>query len=90
MTKNERIRDTSRLSYHSLPNQGTIQLEVYEAIKSAPDSTDSELVHLLCWTDKYKLSRRRFELLDQGLIVDSGKRKCDVTGKLCHTWRAKQ
>jgi len=36
--------------------------------------------------DPNKVRPRRKELLDMGLVVESGKRVCEFTGKLCYVW----
>jgi len=84
------VTDTSLLSYINLVETGELGLRqniVYDAIKSNPDLTDSELTKVLGFNDPNKVRPRRKELCSAGLILCSGKRKCSITKRLCMTWR---
>jgi hypothetical protein len=84
------MRDTSLLAYQDLkPKLGDKQQSVLILIHAHPDCTDLELTYKMGYTDPNKVRPRRKELLDYGLIVESGKRRCSVSGKLALTWRVK-
>jgi len=41
--------------------------------------TDSEIAHILKYSDPNKVRPRRFELVELGLIKEICKRKCEIT-----------
>ncbi|WP_020613246.1 hypothetical protein [Sediminispirochaeta bajacaliforniensis] len=84
----KRIAVTSVESYHEiLETLGERQHLVYELIRRYPEHTDRELAQLAGAGDPNQIRPRRTELLDKGVITESGKRRCEVTGKLAKTWR---
>lgn len=83
------IQQTSIDSYHSIPNLGEKQQSVLIAINGNPDKTDRELTKIMGFQDPNNVRPRRKDLVDLGLVVCSGERKCSVTGKTVMTWRVK-
>jgi len=83
------MRDTSLKAYRQLTDLGVKQREVYFVIKHASvPVTDREITVALGYGDPNKVRPRRFELARQGWIVEAGRRRCSVSGKLAITWRA--
>ena len=87
------MRETSLLSYVQTQETslGEMQRLVYDAIRNyATPPTDREIAKALSLTDPNAVRPRRNELMEQGFIVEAGKRKCTVTGRLALTWRVKK
>lgn len=89
--RKQEIRQTSLEAYRELLNLGEKEREVYNAIVSmaAKDGppTDREITAKLGYQDPNKVRPRRYELLKKGWIMEAGKRKCNITGKMALTWR---
>ena len=84
-----RVRQTSIQAYREeQPHISERQKMVYWYIRHFPSLTDRELTKLIGFEDPNKVRPRRKELLDLGLITESGKRPCMVTGKTALTWKA--
>lgn len=81
------MRQTSIESYHSIRCLGQQQKLVLWYIRNFPDHTDRELTKLIGYADPNKVRPRRKELLDAGLIRESGVKTCSVSGKKALTWR---
>lgn len=83
------VRDTSLLAYVEIQTKlGNMEAAVLETIRLNPSLTDSEITEKLGYgKNTNRVRPRRNKLVDLGLVVDSGKRVCTVTKKLCHTWR---
>jgi len=91
--KSHDMRDTSLLSYIETQETslGEMQRLVYDAIRNyLTPPTDREIAKALSLTDPNAVRPRRNELMEQGFIVEAGKRKCTVTGRLALTWRVKK
>lgn len=58
---------------------------IYDELRKSP-GTDREIAARLGFTDPNKVRPRRFELADQGKIIDHGKRPCNITGKTSTEW----
>lgn len=83
------ISDTSQKAYKEdvLPTIGQRQTEVLEAIRTLGEATNSEIaVHLGFSINR--VTPRCLELREAGKVVDVGKRKCSITGRLCYVWSA--
>lgn len=82
------IRQTSLLAYNAL--EVTTLTERYskilQALRKSPDMTDCEIAHMLGYYDPNKVRPRRNELVKYGLVGESQKRKCHITGKTAITW----
>lgn len=84
------VRDTSLDSFTKLqPQIGYKQREVFDAFQSEGSSTDSEIMKVLGYTDPNKVRPRRKELVDKGLVIEDGKRECNVTGRTVMGWKVK-
>lgn len=86
------IQRTSIESYYGEKKAGRLgerQRAVYELIKENPGHTDRELARILAAADPNTVRPRRYELVEKGLVIDAGKRKCRVTGKVAMTWRTR-
>ena len=88
MKKN--VKDTSIASYMNIQKLGRKQQTVYEVIKRFPDSTDRELAKRLGFTDPNNVRPRRFELVELGWVVLSGRKRCSISGRTSCTWRINQ
>jgi len=81
------MRETSLKAYAELkPELGPRQNEVFNAIGDYPGSTDAELTIILGYKDPNAVRPRRFELVEQGLVVEGLKRKCVYSGRKALTW----
>jgi len=78
----------SRLKLEGL---GPKQLEVYNAIlelnTSGVSPTDQEITKHLGYDDPNKVRSRRYELMNDNLIIEAGKRVCSITGEKVLTWK---
>jgi hypothetical protein len=85
-----KIRATSIESYSKLKDKGvdvTDQERVYVVIKLMPDSTDSEIAFMLGHQDPNKVRPRRFELMREGYVESTIKKRCNITGRNALAWR---
>lgn len=83
------VRDTSIISLEQLREElGDRQRLVLELIETHPHRTDRELARIAGAADPNVIRPRRSELYRKGLVRESGKRPCGVTGKLSTTWAA--
>jgi hypothetical protein len=82
------IQQTSLNSFTELPEiyLSEQQSKVYEAIKVLVECTDREIADYLNEFDPNKIRPRRFELCELGLVGESNKRKCRISGKTAITW----
>lgn len=81
------MRDTSLNAYYSLLSKlGERQTMVLRYIFTHPNETDMEITRGMGFDDGNAVKPRRKELLDQGLIKETWKRKCTVTNNLAMTW----
>jgi hypothetical protein len=87
------MRDTSLQAYREIqPKLGDLEQTVLIQLNINPDVTDKELAkaaHKTCANDIDNFRKRRADLTRKGLVVCTGKRVCQVTKKICHTWRVK-
>ncbi len=83
------IQDTSIKAYRedALPTLGQRQAEVLKAIRTLGECTNSELAIHLGFSIN-RVTPRCLELRQAGKVVDIGKRKCPVTGRLAYVWTA--
>lgn len=86
-----RHRDTSIQCFREIkPTLGKRQKIVLWYIRKFPDHTDGELAKLMGMKERNDVAPRRCELEHLERIISSGKRKCEVSQKTCHTWRVKE
>lgn len=89
------VQNTSIATYEDLEREGQItadQHRVLALITYYPDRTDQELTDLYVEIyggrrDPNRVRPRRNELARKSYVIESGKRKCLVTGRLAYTWR---
>jgi DNA-binding MarR family transcriptional regulator len=83
------IQDTS-LWAHELASKdlGAKQKQVLDALRFFPDATNAEIAAHLKWPIN-RVTPRMGELRAQGLVLESGRRRCKVTGNTAHAWTAK-
>jgi predicted ArsR family transcriptional regulator len=83
-------RDTSREAFEELIRSGKLgpaQGKILRAVVGGADRTSGEICASL-GLDNVNAWRARFtELQARGLIVESGTRKCKITGRTAITWR---
>lgn len=74
-------------SFYSMDenDKGRMQQLIYGELMKSP-GTDSEIAKRLGFDDPNKVRPRRFELVEQGLIQEHGKRPCEVTGRKAIEW----
>ena len=90
MTQLKLPRATSIKSYREIKREGKIgelQEIVLRHLRALGDSTAQEINHNVGLDGLWK---RFSELRDLGLIEESGKRRCSVTGKTAIVWRVKE
>jgi len=84
------VRDTSLNSYIELKDSGKLEAreqEIYELIKQQGPMTDNEITQTLGYKDRNEISPARWRLVDQGVLIDYGKRKCSITERTVYQWR---
>ena len=84
------MQESSLESYRELVKSGQLgfnQWEVLREIWRRGPSTDRELAGCMGFTDPNRVRPRRNELVRKGLVEASGKRRCDVTGRLAIVWQ---
>lgn len=81
------IRETSLLAYEEVkPNRKTTHEIILNLLKiTIRPPSNSEIAKSLGWPIN-RVTPRVNELVKLGKLVDAGKRKCTVTGRLVHTW----
>ncbi len=82
------VADTSIVAYDEIRRglKGR-QGFVFALIYNNPGHTDLELTRLAGFIDPNAVRPRRTELAARGLVVEAGKRRCAVSGKVAKTWR---
>lgn len=84
--------DTRKLSHTILTQYGVklteMQLQVLDAINQIGPATNEEIKHHLGWEINW-VTGRTFELRQYKVVVDTGRRKCKITGNICHAWGVK-
>ena len=86
------MQQTSLLAFDELRNTeklGDMQKEVYLALHKLGEATDLEISKFLHFADPNKSRPRRNDLVRFGLVEESHKRKCSVSGKLSIVWKIK-
>ena len=82
------VQQTSLISYRDLqPSLCDKQQDVLLAISGNPDCTDREIAYFMGVSDPNVVRPRRFELVELGYVVNSGRRVCRVSHKLALSWR---
>lgn len=88
------IRDTSLKSYEEIQEEGfhnTWQQEAYEVIRDTPLMTAREYFDLIIENGKREqIFPRITELKKSGKIIELGKRKCSVSGRLAYILATKE
>jgi hypothetical protein len=84
------IQDTSLEALRRVsPKISKSQDAVMKVIRAHPEGlTDAEINHYLGWTIN-RVTPRRGELLEKGLIYDAGRRQCRKTHSQAHAYKAK-
>lgn len=83
-------RETSRKAYEELLESGTVpkhQGQILAVVVATPDLTSGEILGKLEVQNVNAWRARFTELQQRGLIVESGTRKCSVSGRTALTWR---
>ena len=83
--------DTRNKSYKTLTKEDklTRQRTVLELLKKHGDLTDRQIASYLGWSIN-RITGRRYELLEKGLIEDKGKVKDSNTNRTVHVWGVTQ
>ena len=87
------MQETSIIAYHEIIEEnllGKRQILIYGALRDLGEATDYEIAKFLERPDPNFVRPRRKELADYGLVVESQKRKCNVTGRLAIAWKVKK
>ena len=80
------IRDTSLLAWSGIQeNLGRARENVLSALRLIQPASNMELARELGWSIN-RVTPRIKELRDRGIVFDSGRRECDVTGRMVHAW----
>lgn len=83
------IQDTSLWAYSlATQNLGKKQKEVLDCLRYFPDATNAELAARMNWPIN-RVTPRMGELRKQGLVLESCRRRCKVTGSMAWAWKAK-
>lgn len=84
------VQDTSLIAYFGevLPNLGNKQREALEAFTKKEEFTNAELAEFLRWPIN-TVTPRTNELVARGLVTESRKRVCKVTGRTAIAWKIK-
>jgi hypothetical protein len=81
--------DTSLWAYaQATQDLGAKKKQVLDALRFFPDATNADIAANLFWPVS-RITPRHLEFRKMGLILDSGRRMCKVTGSTAHAWRAK-
>lgn len=83
------IKETSIKTYQEILDEGIVsknQELVFKFIRNHGGLTDMEIAKELGFPDPNVVRPRRKELLDIGLIISNGKRKCEITNRESLTW----
>jgi hypothetical protein len=82
-------QDTSLWAY-SIATQhlGAKQKAVLDALRFFPDATNAEIAQRLGWPVN-RVTPRMLELRKMGLVLQSTRRTCKVTGGTAWAWKAK-
>lgn len=83
-------RETSRESFQQLLESGKLpeaQAKILRAVVGGPDRTSGEICAALELHNVNAWRARFTELQSRGLIVESGTRKCKISGRSALTWR---
>lgn len=83
------IRDTSLNAYEEIILEKLIceqQIKVIEYLSKNPDSTDKE-ISVNTRININAITGRRNELTEMGIVLEDGKRKCSITGRLAYQWK---
>jgi len=89
MGKRNMIQDTSLTAYAEIhPALGAMHVAVVDVFKASPgrDFSNSELAAKLTWTIN-RVTPRVNELRKMGILEESVKRPCRVTGRMVHSWQ---
>jgi hypothetical protein len=87
MTRPQKVRETSRESYRNMPHLSEDQQSILVAFNAYPDSTDMEIADRLGYADPNRVRPRRYELVELGFIINTGKRVCKVSKKKAMIWK---
>ena len=83
------LQDTSLHAYAlATQNLGAKQKAVLDALRFFPDATNAEIAAHLAWPIN-RVTPRCYELRKQGLVFESCRRRCKVTGGMAWAWKAK-
>lgn len=81
------VRETSKDSYKQITNDGLLggkQLEIYSYLYEHGPLTGNEIfkgLKSISWINQANIPARLFELKQFGVVKETGKRLCNVTGK---------
>ena len=81
------IQDTSLESFLKFP-MGEYQRKVVDTLLERGPLTNHEIAHII-GRDASTISGVNVPLRKKGIVEDAGKRKCAITGNVCHVWRIK-
>lgn len=83
------VTDSSREAYETIQNLSEKRKAVYKAIKRLKDCCDLDIATYLGWPIN-RVTGRRYELEDKGLIESTGKRLSRYSNVAVYHWRIKE
>lgn len=84
------VTETSIDVYTEIIDEGLVgerQIIVLDYILKNPNVTDWEITKGLDFADPNRVRPRRKELVDIGIVIESGKRPCTITKRNVTIWR---
>ena len=82
------MQDTSIEAFMKLKNVAESQRQVLDVLKFLTNATNAELAAKLGWPIN-RVTPRVKELREKGLVLDAGKRICQITRGTAHAWKSK-
>ena len=88
LPRGEKKPKTEDIPAPDLVGLSRLQLFTVAAVLVHPDKTSNELA-ALAGKDPRVINRRLCEVERRGLVIHGPRRICNVTGRVCLTWRMK-
>lgn len=80
------IHINSKEAYDEIRNKVTDrQRSIIKVVERYPNSSDRDVLNELGWHDMNMVRPRITELVQRGLLVESGARLCAITDRKCRT-----
>lgn len=82
------VQETSLLAFITLDSLSNKQSLVYGALSCYGPMTNAEISDRLSWPIN-TVTPRVLELRKLGHVIDNGIKKCSITGRAAHVWKAR-